>query len=135
MPLTGLKWAEMVLNKSCLSLVQKYLKRCSRDQAALLLPVPLNRKGIANFKKKTTTNNLLFTVVHTELKPVEFIDKVTAAVEQIIALAPSRPHTNTTSHSLTTSHIYIINYMALILFTLILASDIQAFCVFVRVIN
>ncbi|GLD74406.1 cell division cycle-associated protein 4-like isoform X1, partial [Lates japonicus] len=44
LPQTGLKWAEMVLNKSCLSLVQKYLKRCSRDQAALLLPVPLNRK-------------------------------------------------------------------------------------------
>lgn len=52
LPQTGLKWAEMVLNKSCLSLVQKYLKRCSRDRAALLLPVPLNRKGIANFKTR-----------------------------------------------------------------------------------
>ncbi len=114
----------MVLNKSCLSLVQKYLKRCSRDQAALLLPVPLNRKGIANFKKKTTTNNLLFTVVHKEFNPVEFIDKVTAAVEQIVALAPSCPHTNTPPHSLTT-HIYIVNYMTLILFTMILASEIQ----------
>lgn len=51
----GLKWAEMVLNKSCLLLVQKYLTRCSRDRAALLLPVPLNRKGIANFKKTPTT--------------------------------------------------------------------------------
>lgn len=87
----------MVLNKSCLSLVQKYLKRCSRDQAALLLPVPLNRKGIANFKKKTTTNNLLFTVVDKELKPVEFIDKVTAAVEQIVAVAPSRPYKYSTT--------------------------------------
>lgn len=115
----------MVLNKSCLSLVQKYLKRCSRDQAALLLPVPLNRKGIANFKKKTTTNNVLFTVVHKEFKPVEFIDKVTAAVEQIIALAPSCPYTNTTPHSFITSHIYIINYMALILSTMFLASEIQ----------
>lgn len=75
----------MVLNKSCLSLVQKYLKRCSRE----LLPVPLNRKGIANFKKKTTTNNSLFTVVQKELKPVEFIYKVTAAVEQIVALPSS----------------------------------------------
>lgn len=55
LPQTGLKWAELVLNKSCLSLVQKYLKRCSRDRAALLLPVPLNRKGIANFKKKRKT--------------------------------------------------------------------------------
>lgn len=91
----------------------------------MLLPVPLNRKGIANFKKKTTTNNVLFTVVHKEFKPVEFIDKVTAAVEQIIALAPSCPYTNTTPHSFITSHIYIINYMALILSTMFLASEIQ----------
>ncbi|KAG7511405.1 hypothetical protein JOB18_049063 [Solea senegalensis] len=70
LPQTGLKWAEMVLNKSCLSLVQKYLKRCSRDQAALLLPVPLNRKGRANFKKKNNNYNKLFTVyciVHRDL--------------------------------------------------------------------
>ena len=82
---TGLKWAEMVLNKSCLSLVQKYLKRCSWDRAALLLPVPLNRKGIANFKRKTTTNNSLFTVVE-EFEPVVFIDKVIAAAEQFVVL-------------------------------------------------
>lgn len=80
----------------------------------MLLPVPLNRKGIANFKKKTTTtNNLLFTVVHKEFKLVEFIYKVTAATQQFVALAPSCSHTDIIPHSLITSHMHIINYMAL----------------------
>lgn len=71
----------------------------------MLLPVPLNRKGIANFKKKTTTNNLLFTVVHKEFKPVEFIDKVTAAVEQIVVLVSSF-HTQIQHHIASLHHTF-----------------------------
>lgn len=63
--------------------------------------------------------------------------KVTAAVEQIVALAPSCPYTSTAPHSLIASHIYIVNYMARIIFTMTLASEIQnsRHCVFVSVIN
>jgi hypothetical protein len=46
-PKMGRKGAEQKLLVSC----TKVLKRCSRDQAAMLMPVPLNRKGIANFQK------------------------------------------------------------------------------------